>query len=805
MTIINQEALITRAENLSTHNGIRMLLVSLPSGSNPVEATLELYFYNTKALNYLQSIGPDDLTAINSAFNITGGHRIIAGPLDGQVKVTKIEAVAGKPQLKLTVAPVGDYSTYTLSLDYTKFDIDPVLSEIKFKFRPGCFSVDCAPDWEPSLAAQKQPEIDYLAKDFESFKHLYISAMMDRVPGWQPTSEADLDMTLLELFSVQADELSDYQDRVMNEATISSARKRVSLTRHARQMDYHVHQGHQASTLLIVKLKAGQSYDEPNLFPKGFTVWTGAEVPKEESQYFASKEEAYMLDLLNDMELYTWQGVKPSLAAGSTSADILLSLTSEASVKEVVDWINEGKIKRLVIQEHQNPETGQSAGLDPTRRQLLRLISAEAKLDPMTGQWFVYVKWDDRDKLKRNYCFTVRCKEGAVEHISFFHGNLIDVYHGNPKQLIFIPPGTPMTQSNQRYFEQTEKWGTLCYLNNDDRLSYQYTPPGNEENPLSTLSVSVDSGEVQTWSEAISFIHSQEDYEEYIVETDELQQSVIRFGNGVNGKRLADDAIVTCDYQIGQGREGNIGRDMLIFYDTTASDYAAVASCWNPFDVTNGIDPEPVGEIVRRMQEAYNARQLRAITLKDYEARAEELPDINKAKAQYAWSGSWRIIRVALDPKGTEELPQEVFRKVSRHLDAVRLIGDDLELRLPRFVPLDIKIDICIHPDYWAQDIQYILEQEFSNGYTPDGLPAFFHPDKWTFGQSLYASQILGSIKKIKGIDFVKSISMTKWDHPSGIHQDYIEVDIDEVITVANDRDHMEKGFIDFDVKGGRR
>ncbi len=79
----------------------------------------------------------------------------------------------------------------------------------------------------------------------------------------------------------------------------------------------------------------------------------------------------------------------------------------------------------MVIQEHQNPETGQSAGLDPTRRQLLRLISAEAKLDPMTGQWFVYVKWDDRDKLKRNYCFTVRCKEGAVEHISFFHALLL--------------------------------------------------------------------------------------------------------------------------------------------------------------------------------------------------------------------------------------------------------------------------------------------------------------------------------------------------------------------------------------------
>src|SRR5215204_5886771 len=111
-----------------------------------------------------------------------------------------------------------------------------------------------------------------LAKDYDSFRHALISWMVNRVPGWQPTSEADLDQVLLELFSAAADELSDYQDRVMNEAYLATARERVSLARHARLMDYHVHQGNQASTLLALELAPAKD----GMLPKGLTSWTGA-------------------------------------------------------------------------------------------------------------------------------------------------------------------------------------------------------------------------------------------------------------------------------------------------------------------------------------------------------------------------------------------------------------------------------------------------------------------------------------------------------------------------------------------------
>src|SRR5205814_8323135 len=123
---------------------------------------------------------------------------------------------------------------------------------------------------------------DYLAKDFDSFKHELIAAMGQRVPNWRATSEADFDIALLELFSASADELSDYQDRVMNEAYLVSARKRVSLARHGRLMDYHIHQGNQASTWVALRLGPGKD----GLLPAGFTTWTGAATQPPAAQVF---------------------------------------------------------------------------------------------------------------------------------------------------------------------------------------------------------------------------------------------------------------------------------------------------------------------------------------------------------------------------------------------------------------------------------------------------------------------------------------------------------------------------------------
>jgi hypothetical protein len=823
MALTCQEALKERARNLEAAglNGIRMALVTLYPDPNPTEARITLHFHNHHGIDHL--LAADHYPyLIKLSFDITGGHRLPAGPATGQVKVTGVTGNPGDTFLTLTVAPIGDYSTYILIIDDPK--IDPVFSEIPFKFRPGCVNL-CGPDWLPAPAPLVDPTIDYLAKDYESFRHTMITAMMGRVPGWQPSSEADLDQVLLELFSAAADELSDYQDRVMNEAYLGTARKRVSLARHARLMDYHIHQGNQASTWLAVELQDGQQVEIPkaNPIPPGQPIqllaWAGKEVWDPAAVVFMSRETRHLHYLVNRMGLYTWSDSRPALERGCTGADLQLVQGGPIPAYAVRDLIFQQQITHLLIQEWLNPATGEQAGRNPAKRQLLKLKPGEVRAlqDPLTGKWLVRVRWEDRDKLKADYCFTVDCPEGKVEDVSLFHGNLLQVYAGRPQTgysqpIVFKEPGKPLAGEQEFYYQRpeierpgrvgTKRWGTVCRLP-DGPLAYKDTPPGGEVPPDSTLQVQVDH---EQWQEVISLVRSDDSEvrgNHFIVETDEEGRSLIRFGNGVNGRELPDQAEVHCFYQVGRGPEGNIGQDALVHFDQV--NFPQIASCWNPFDVTNGRPPEPVEEILRRVPEAYRAHQLRAVTLKDYVARAEELAEVSRAAARYAWTGSWRTVQIAIDPVGTTILSEELRREIAQYLEAVRLIGEDLEIRPPQLVPLKIEVHLCAGVDYWPQDLRSILEQEFSDGYTPDGRPGFFHPDLWTFGQALQASQIIGRVQSVQGVDHVISVTMKRLHGATPLPEEVVEVRANEIISVKNDPDHLETGGIFFEILGGRR
>ena len=116
-------------------------------------------------------------------FRIRGGSRIVAGNASGQVQVDGGHRHRRRRGSSLRVEPVGDYSTYTLELVWDASRIDPFFSAIGFKFRPGCFTNDCAPA-QPGRPPRRSRAIDYLAKDYDSFRHTLMVAMAERVPGW---------------------------------------------------------------------------------------------------------------------------------------------------------------------------------------------------------------------------------------------------------------------------------------------------------------------------------------------------------------------------------------------------------------------------------------------------------------------------------------------------------------------------------------------------------------------------------------------------------------------------------------------
>jgi hypothetical protein len=829
--IRDETAAADRARDLEAVglNGLAAALVRLDPPVVPGTAEIELHFVNDLHLPaILAEIAGG--TPAAEVFPIRGGHRIPAGAGTGQVRVTAAVAGPAPEALRLTVAPVGDYSTYALELVFDPTRIDPFFTSLGFKFRPGCFTHACTPDWPTARPRRAAPGIDYLAKDYDSFRHLMIAAMMDRVPGWQPSSEADLDQVLIGLFAAAGDELSDMQDRVMAEAYLGSARKRVSVARHARLMDYHLHEGQQATTWLRLEIAQGQA---AFTLATDLVAWAGGPEAEGGTVPFATREAALpaaerteLAPGYNRFHLHTWSGAHPALPRGATGADIVPAPAPGApagliTAPDLAQAIRDGRLTRLLIEERLNPLTGREPGRNPARRQLLRLVpEATVIRDPVAARDVVRIRWQDADALAADYSFTTLCPGGPVDNISAFGGNLVQAHQGFPVTAHFHEPGTILPVETpgvfHRHFSRRALYGetraVLCPLPGG-RLAYRATPAGGVVPARSTLVVEVEEpgGAANLWDERPTLVFSDDSAEEgdhFVVETDERLRSTIRFGNGVNGRLIPAGATVHAAYQLGGGAAGNVGADAVRgFVPLPAPHAAAIALVTNPFDVTDGRDPEPLAEVLRAAPEAYRARQLRAVTLADYAARAEEVPGISRAVATYAWTGSWRTVRIVLDPEGATELSPGLLDAVSAHLEAVRLIGEDLELRPPRFVPLSIVVSVCLSPDAWVEDLRDVIEQELSDGYTPDGRRGLFHPDEWTFGQSLHQSRITGRLQAIPGVEHVVSVAMRRWDAPTGgaPGAEELTAAFDEIFLVENDPDHMERGTITLDLKGGRQ
>ena len=78
--------------------------------------------------------------------------------------------------------------------------------------------------------------------------------------------------------------------------------------------------------------------------------------------------------------------------------------------------------------------------------------------------------------------------------------------------------------------------------------------------------------------------------------------------------------------------------------------------------------------------------------------------------------------------------------------------GHDLEIDTPRYVPLEIAMFVCVKPDYFRSDVAAALLDIFSSRTLADGRKALFQPDFFTFGQTVYLSQLYAAAQAVAGV-----------------------------------------------------
>ena len=418
-------------------NGIDFLEVVDRDAPNPAlrQRRLEVHLVNPAGG---LAVGPDNVV-------VEGGERI------RDITVTAAAVDATQTNLvNVEVDRRGDFSPYRLRLrrgaldERPPADIDPRLASVAFSFKVECPSdFDCRHQLACPPEAEAPPPIDYLAKDYATFRRLMLDRMAVLVPDWRERSPADLGVTLVEILAWVADQLSYAQDAAHTEAYLGRARLRPSLRRLARLVDYALDEGRNARTCVQIAVAGDARPLAPDFGPvlpagtavasrvAGADVRLAAGAVRRAEVVFETLHDVVALIAAHDeMPFYTWSERECALPRGATAATLAGHYPDLAA----------GEL--LVFEEVQGPRTGEPGDADPEHRHAVRLVAVTAfeadgttpRTDPVTGARVTEIAWHGDDALTRPVCLSSRTDPafGAryVADVSVARGNVVLADHG---------------------------------------------------------------------------------------------------------------------------------------------------------------------------------------------------------------------------------------------------------------------------------------------------------------------------------------------------------------------------------------
>jgi hypothetical protein len=769
------------------------------------------------------------LTAAN--VEIRGGVRVRDPQVTGIVWHDEV--------LLVDVATAGDFSRYVLRLVATAgvaappAGIDPALAQIEFSFKVDCLSdLDCRSEIVCPPETATAPAIDYLARDYASFGRLLLDRLSAVMPDWRERSPADLWVTVAEAVAFRGDELSYYQDAVATEAYLGTARQRVSVRRHTRLLDYAFHDG--CNARCWVTFEAGAAADGRTLAGCDPTTGLGGtllltRVPglspsidadaaetalRAGAQAFELLEPTTIYTAHNAMRFYTWSDDECCLPRGATLAFLR---DNEANPLRLCA----GDV--LVFESLASTTTGEPADADRQQRHVLRLtrVDPEAPLDrgvrgvppmrrdPVTDLPFVEIEWAEADALPFALCLSKRIRGVLHTDMAGASGNVALADHGHTaprvETLSALPggripryplDGTVVAPLTQQARVQVAGSDVTVLVDSGASASAALQWDLADVRPAIDLR---SEGNRRRWTAQRDLLASDSEESEFVVETENDGHAVLRFGDGVNGRRPQADDILQARLRTGNGVEGNIGAEAI--GHVVAPDIVNVR---NPIAATGGIDPQPLSQARLYAPQAFR-RQERAVTAADYGAVAEREPRVQRAVATRRWTGSWYTMFITIDRRGSDTIDPVFEADLLRFIERFRLASHDIEIDAPRFVALDIALHVCTQRGFFAADVEGRLLEAFSADRLPTGQTGFFHPDRFTFGQPVYLSAVIAEAMRVPGVAYVTPTRFQRLGrNPAGeIDNGRIPISRLEIARLDNDPNAPEHGRIQFDVDIG--
>lgn len=224
-------------------------------------------------------------------------------------------------------------------------------------------------------------------------------------------------------------------------------------------------------------------------------------------------------------------------------------------------------------------------------------------------------------------------------------------------------------------------------------------------------------------------------------------------------------------YRHGGGVQGNVRAGTLTVLKTSIP---YVDQVINHEDATGGLDAETIDLAKLRAPKQLRSRG-RAVTPADYETLAGEADSrVHRARcvqpvagsaAEGPLAGQIYLLLVPTVNRPERRIPEEQLRiddelrqSVQRYLDEYRLLTVRIDIREPQYIWVRVGLSVSSQadadPERIHEDVERVLYR-FLNPVTggPDG-------EGWPFGRDLYPSDIYSSLQQVRGIEYVKSLTL---------------------------------------------
>ncbi len=747
---LRRAALANPTKNPFGLNGIDFLEVldrELPPNQKLMrQRLLELHFVNNL------TGGP--LTEKN--VRIDGGERI------SDVIVTNVTPGPGTNVLTIEVNHPGDFSIYTLRLvqdaqhPQPPPGYDPVLSEINFSFKVECPSdFDCKPECICPPAPRAESDINYLAKDYASFRQLMLDRIALLSPQWTERNAADLGVALVEAVAFVGDYLSYQQDAIGTEAYLGTARRRVSVRRHARLVDYSMHDGCNARAWVQIQVNADSGplvkgtriltriAGQPVILPDQPRILRQAQAGFE-----AMHEVPMLFEAHNEMNFYTWTEQRCCLPKAATSAEL------DGHFPD----LQKGDV--LIFEEVLGPRTGQAGDADPAHRQAVRLTQQPVlEVDPLNTKKFTRIEWGDEDALTFPLCISSRTDEEHGEKylgntVSVARGNIVLCDHGLTETNAPIPDTVP-----QSTIFQPATICDPCVEAEPVAVPPRYRPLLKDQ-PL-TFAAPFDSrapaASAMSWDVRSA-----------------TPQIFLEADTGPPPWRPKRDLL----------NSGPTAPEFVVEIDT---------------------DPETIEDVRQRAPAAFRTQE-RAVTEADYAEVTQRDRRVQRAAGTFRWTGSWHTVFLTVDRLGGFLVDDPFKNSIRDSVERFRMAGYDLEVDAPRFVSLQIEMHVCVKPDYFRSDVKAAILEILSNRILPDGRRGVFHPDNFTFAQTVYLSPLIAAAQAVDGVASVQVTVFQRQgqDDPKPLLAGFLPMDRLEIPRCDNDPNFAERGVFVLTVGGGK-